>query len=519
MFSGITSISAQILFVRELFVLFYGNEIIIGFSLAIWLLWGALGSALLSHITDRLSNHYTFFTWLLLAGTILIPITIFLIRAAPLILGPLGNQIYGPPAMLAVAGIILFPFCITNGLFFASGCHLIRMAAGNKAQSSIGRMYMLEALGSAVGGTVTGIMLIRFLDTFSIAAILAAANAAAGLILAVRTERSYAARAASALLLTITSAALLTGTTLRMNKAALDLQWTGYTLADSENSPYGSICVTAMEKQVNFYQNGLLVFSVPDRFSSEEGVLMAALQHPAPENVLIIGGDGGGILKLLLKLPRIKHIDYVELDPSFVNLVVTNVPPDYKDALRDRRVRILTTDGRRHLQTVTNKYDLILMYLPDPYTAQINRFYTREFYRYAANALRKNGVFSFSVTSSENYVGEELAQFLASLVGTLRKVFPEVRYLPGNRCLFLASNQAGCFTVNTAVLEKRLADRGIEAFFFRDYYLAHQLSERRIRSFTRQVEDTASIGSWINTDFHPISYYFDMVFWGRAVQP
>jgi len=42
---GFTSTVAQVLLVRELVAVFYGNELVLGLILAAWLAWGALGAA------------------------------------------------------------------------------------------------------------------------------------------------------------------------------------------------------------------------------------------------------------------------------------------------------------------------------------------------------------------------------------------------------------------------------------------------------------------------------------------
>ena len=42
---GFTSVIAQIVLMRELIVVFYGNEISLGIMLAGWLLWTAIGSS------------------------------------------------------------------------------------------------------------------------------------------------------------------------------------------------------------------------------------------------------------------------------------------------------------------------------------------------------------------------------------------------------------------------------------------------------------------------------------------
>ena len=43
---GITSITAQVLLMRELSVIFYGNELSLGVMLGVWLFWTAVGSSI-----------------------------------------------------------------------------------------------------------------------------------------------------------------------------------------------------------------------------------------------------------------------------------------------------------------------------------------------------------------------------------------------------------------------------------------------------------------------------------------
>ena len=50
---GFTSVIAQIVLMRELIVVFYGNEISLGIMLAGWLLWTAIGSSVLGQVSAR----------------------------------------------------------------------------------------------------------------------------------------------------------------------------------------------------------------------------------------------------------------------------------------------------------------------------------------------------------------------------------------------------------------------------------------------------------------------------------
>jgi hypothetical protein len=53
---GFTATVAQIVLLRELMVVSYGNEISLGVMLASWLLWTALGSSVLGRLSARASD-------------------------------------------------------------------------------------------------------------------------------------------------------------------------------------------------------------------------------------------------------------------------------------------------------------------------------------------------------------------------------------------------------------------------------------------------------------------------------
>jgi hypothetical protein len=50
---GFTAVIAQVVLMRELMVVFYGNEMSLGWMLASWLLWTAIGSSDLGRLVTR----------------------------------------------------------------------------------------------------------------------------------------------------------------------------------------------------------------------------------------------------------------------------------------------------------------------------------------------------------------------------------------------------------------------------------------------------------------------------------
>ena len=87
---------------------------------------------------------------------------------------------------------------------------------------------------------------------------------------------------------------------------------------------YLYLCPNCMEfrassnNQINFFNNGLLLFSSHDPLTAEETVHFALAASCNPENVLLIGGGASEITQEILKHP-VRNIDYIELDPLIVD--------------------------------------------------------------------------------------------------------------------------------------------------------------------------------------------------------
>ncbi len=117
--AGFASAVAQILTVRELLVLFYGNELSVGLVFTSWLLWTALGSSLGGRYSRRINPTEVTLALALTGLALVVPATLLWIRASRLVwFIPLG-ELLPPGKMLAIALTATGPLCIANGLLFA----------------------------------------------------------------------------------------------------------------------------------------------------------------------------------------------------------------------------------------------------------------------------------------------------------------------------------------------------------------------------------------------------------------
>jgi spermidine synthase len=297
----------------------------------------------------------------------------------------------------------------------------------------------------------------------------------------------------------------------RLETMSLARLWPGFRLVAARNSVYGNLAVVETPGSRSLFENGLLMLNAPDPAAAEEAVHFALLQHPAPKSLLLMGGGASGSLLQALQHPSLERVDYVELDPAVLDLAEQYFPQQWAAGRADARVRVHHADGRLFLKSTDRTFDVILINLPDPQTAQLNRFYTLEFFQEAAGKLNSGGVFSFQLRAAEEYISPELGDFLRCINKTLREVFPVVTTIPGESVHFFAANQAGGLTENSQELISRLRSRHIPTRYVREYYIPFRMMPDRMLDLSRHIEPRNDTP--VNRDFAPIAYYFDVALW------
>jgi spermidine synthase len=504
----------QVLLMRELIVVFYGNELSLGIMLGGWLFWAGIGSLLAAAVAPRLSAFSRLSTLAVLQALLGVASvgSLLCVRALPLVVrGGSSGEIVGYIPMIISSFLVLAPMCFLFGFLFDLFCHL--WSGDGEAAATIASVYIFEGLGAALGGIAFAVFFIWIFDPVETMCVLLALNfAAAAAILATRGPFRPAAMFLSIATIALMVAAFFGGAE-HLRERSLDWLWGELAVTRSEDSIYGNLALVEKEEEKSLYENGLLMFSNPDRFSAEEAVHFALLEHPFPKRVLLIGGGVNGSLNEVLKHP-VERVDYLELDPSIIDMVRQFFPGEIAAALDDSRVELHHLDGRLFVKQTHRIYDVVVVNLPDPYTAMINRFYTQEFFAECREKMAPGGILSFRVSSAENYISPELQQFLGCLDKTSRAVFTDVKTIPGESNIFLACNKKGVLTLDAAALVERLEERGIkeELVFVREYYLPYRMSDDRIEKLASAL---ASAEARINTDFSPICYYYHAVLWSK----
>ena len=512
--TGAATLIVQVLLLRELMTAWRGNEMSFGIVMTVWLLTGGLGSTAYGLAARRLKATRAQLARGLVGLGLLGPSALFAARALRGAMGLQSGEVSGFASLLLASLISLGPFTVVAGLLFALSTSVLH--GESTSPGAAGRVYLLEAVGAATAGLVVSLVLLPGLDPVSISltVTLLTGAAAAWLVLAAPSPRPSrrSGTLVAAVLITAAAAATIGPVAARLDDASVGAQWRDVGFVSQANSVYGRVVASSMGSQKSLYESGVLAASSPDRRTAEETVHLPMLAHPEPSRVLLLGGGLGGAVVEVLKHPGLTRLDYVELDPALIRTAERAFGRAMTDGLNDQRVAVHFADARFFVKQVKEPYDVVIVAVPDPTTAQLNRFYTVEFLEEVDRALADDGVVGLSVRSAENYIGSELAAYLACLESTAESVFPAVATYAGDPCHILASRSRTHLTRSAEELSERVETRKLDVAYVRDYYLSDRLSPNRTAQLDAALEGATAR---VNTDLSPTAFYLSMVLWNR----
>ncbi len=541
--AGFAAGVAQVLLMRELLVIAYGNELSVGLLLACWLVAGAVGSIAARSILrgeDADDRSARLMVLLAMLPTVLLAGSICLCRAAPLLLTALDEvdsanavvaslvrwlstrpgEMLGPGQIALIGSLVALGPAALDGLQFAAGADLYSRAQSREAA---GPAYAADAIGHLIGGVLLATAVVIMADPFTIALISGAVNlVAAGLLahcfLGISKSSLRRGIAVASVML------VLAGTAARpLHDLSLRWRWHNHDPIASIESIHGNIALMRQQPDgIYVYQSGIYSGASPALPGTvEEVVHFTMLQHPNPRRVLLIGeGITGGLREVLKHEPE--RVDYVELDAALFEMAQRWAAPEDAEALADPRVNKIAGDGRRRIALAGSegpRWDIILVALPDPATAQLNRFYTVEFYAQAAAALREGGVIGWQIPGSTGYFGSALLRLHRSLLATASAVFDQIVQMPGESAVVVGSRETP-LTDDWKQLEERLRERGVESAWF-DAMLPDRLDPSMLRAVKRTVSarTETDTGVAINTDLRPVGYFLDQTWWLTQFRP
>ncbi|MFQ5957271.1 MAG: hypothetical protein ACE5KK_05820, partial [Candidatus Brocadiales bacterium] len=162
---------AQVLLVRELLVVFYGNELCLGVIFGAWLLGVAVGAGVGGKMIGRVKNRFVVFLFLLLALCLLLPMQVSIIRLLRYLIDVPYGQHISILSLLWSSPLIIMPFSFVIGFIFPFSASVFRGFTRGGA-TDIGTVYILESIGSLIGGSLFTFVLAPRVSSYETMAIL-----------------------------------------------------------------------------------------------------------------------------------------------------------------------------------------------------------------------------------------------------------------------------------------------------------------------------------------------------------
>ena len=486
---GISSLITQIIYIREFLNVFFGIELIFGIILASWMILTA-GGAFLGKFAIKIKNEIKSILFLQLLLAVFPLITVFLLRWFRNDFFPIGSMLNIPDGIL-MSLLFLAPYCLVSGFLFTFFCISLSRKLNN---NEISRVYYFDTIGCIIGGFLFNFILVFLLNSLQILYVLLFINLSAALFISVVYKR----KKTLFLLITLFIGFVITTFTLDLEKITKEKQFKGQDLVFYKDTPYGNLVVTRNENQFNFFDNSKFLFSTENTIENEEAVHFAMLQHKNPKKVLLLSGGVNGLTKEMMKY-KVEYITYLEINPVLVEL-----GKKFTTNLSSSKIRIIYEDARYFINRTKEKFDVVIIALPEPTTAQLNRFYTLEFYKELKKILNTNAVVSFGLLSSNEYLSAEVKNINSVIYNTLNKVFKNIIILPGNRNYFVASDGILSSEIVKLASNNNLNNAYVNAFY---------LSDNDLKNKMLSVMKNVTFKTEINRDFKPIVYYHQLKYW------
>ncbi|TMP45247.1 polyamine aminopropyltransferase [Pseudoalteromonas citrea] len=169
---------------------------------------------------------------------------------------------------------------------------------------------------------------------------------------------------------------------LRINKKLDEIQSPFQKVEMYETTDFGNLMIidgcTMVSSRENFFYHEMM--SHPALFS-----------HPAPKNVVIIGGGDCGTLREVLKHPDVESVTQIDIDEVVTNMSLKYFP-ELCESNNDPRATVMFDDGIKFMREATaDSIDVIIVDGTDP-VGPGEGLFNHAFYTSCLNALRTGGI-------------------------------------------------------------------------------------------------------------------------------
>ncbi len=426
--SGFVSLSLEVLWTRELSIVFLSSTYSFSTVLVTFLIGLTIGSFIISSKKIKINNAITYFYRIQYGIAIMALLSIPFLRYFPqkLYIEAVATQtITWKMEILfnfAVSFLVLIIPTLLMGAAFPLVCSIYTRTIKNIG-NDLGIIYAFNTTGAILGSLIAGFLLIPWfgvVTSISIVSVIAFLISVAVII----KYTSFRESRLEHLFLVIVFFMLFFGINVKGDGFRPLPEGTKVLYSKEDigaevkvlKDEQGEIALYINEKQ----QGGTLV-SQTERWTGQIPLIF----YNSPDSILLIGLGTGVTLNAITEGP-VKHVTCVDLIGSLVEAAELFKDINGNVLKKDDRVKFVEADGINFLDLVSHKYDLIICDIVHPDDAGAGDLYSLEFYQRTRAGLKKNGIFVQWV------ILDQLAtEDLKTILATFYHVFPDMQLYLG----------------------------------------------------------------------------------------
>tara|TARA_Y100001960_G_C14782777_1_gene888128 strand:- start:10135 stop:11868 length:1734 start_codon:yes stop_codon:yes gene_type:complete len=294
---------------------------------------------------------------------------------------------------------------------------------GKHLDNNIGVIYGVDYFGAAIGATLW-IMILIGMDVAQSLQITSFVNVLVGFFF-ILSFKKYVKRCNLALGVQIFTAFFIYFACQGITDWRKNLEQAFHRdpIVYSQNTKYQHFTVTEGRNSVSGEPIYSLYINKKTQFTSaDESLYHSLLVYPTmiaageAKDVLIIGGGDGLALRDVLKFNP-ESVTIMDLDPALINFFKEPVYSEdgkfvnaqfielNENAFNDERVNFVFGDAFLHVRDYARqnkKFDAIIVDLPDPSHPDLNKLYSKTFYKELHHLLNFNGAISIQSSSPQS---------------------------------------------------------------------------------------------------------------------
>jgi spermidine synthase len=471
--SGLTALGAQVVWTRQLSLLFGATTYTFSLILAVFLSGLGIGSSVGAALARNLRNPRLALGWVQLG----LCLTIFwgaYATSESLPMWPINPSIADSPSLniqldLMRAIWVMLPGAILWGASFPLALAGVA-GPGQDTGLLVGGVYAANTVGAIVGALLTALVLVGNFGTQAAQQVLVCVAGIGGAMLVVSSgtgaSRRPAFRAALVgavlvgVVLIVRSVPPLSGMLVAYGRYAAT--WVGQSqVIYADEGITASVAVTRMPNGVlNYHNAGKVQASSEPQDMRLQRMLghITTLVSDSPEKVLVIGCGAGVTAGAVSIDPRVTQLTIAEIEPLVPRVVSEYFYEHNFDVVNNPKTRIHLDDARHFLLTTDETFDAITSDPLDPWVKGAATLYTREFFDVVKSRLNPGGIVTLFVQLYET--SEEAAK---SELATFFEAFPNgavfANTIQGQGYDLVLFGRLGDAPIDVDLMQERLADR------------------------------------------------------------